>query len=58
MRVEEVKLGLGRKPGTKISSPESPASDNKVRKITHIPRKILEFSVLWDFNISGRKHSF
>ncbi len=25
--------------------------------MTYIPRKMLEFSVFWDLNISGRKHS-
>jgi len=31
--------------------------DIKILKITHTSRKMLEFSVFWDFNISGRKHS-
>jgi hypothetical protein len=52
------KLGLSRKPGTKISWPKDPASHIKAQKITHIPRKMLEFSVFWDFNILGIKHSF
>jgi hypothetical protein len=36
----------------------SPSQDIKVPKITHIPRKMSEFTVFWNFNILGRRHSF
>jgi hypothetical protein len=35
-----------------------PSRATEVPKMTHILPKMLEFSVFWDFNISGRKHSF
>jgi len=49
---------LGSKVRDKIPWPEIPASHIKVLKSTHILRRMLEFSVSCDFNISGRKHSF
>jgi hypothetical protein len=34
-----------------------PSRDIKVPKITHIPRRMLEFPGFWNFNISTKEHS-